>query len=337
MSFDSLLGNEHNKDLLQRALRGGRLPNALILAGPEGIGKRQFALSLAKAINCERLKDDCCDQCGSCVRIDRSESIDVKVIGPEKTASIKIEAIRELAADAYSSPMEGRKRIFIIDPADKMTEQSMNGLLKTLEEPADTSLIILITAKPDALLSTIRSRSQIIRFAPLSVDEVEQYLKANYKRPAEDTRLLARISGGRLGNAISIDLSIYRERRQEMLDVMDMLTRSGNRVKLVKFAETLGRREREDYEAALDLLCSLLRDTVELIADPSTENITNDDIRKQLESYAHVLNILTISRWFDQIEEVRRNLRVNINRPVSTESLFLKLELDSPVNLSARV
>jgi DNA polymerase-3 subunit delta' len=324
MSFKSLLGNEHNKDLLQRALRGGRLPNALILAGPEGIGKRQFALTLAKAINCERLPDDSCDKCGSCYRIDKNECIDVKVIEPDG-AFIKIVQIRELAAEAYARPMEGRKRVFILDPADKMNLQSMNGLLKTLEEPAETSLIILVTAQPDALLSTIRSRSQIIRFAPLSTDQVEQYLKDNFKRPAADTHLLAKISGGRLGNATTIDLSVYRERRQEMLDALEMLTRGRNTVKLIKFAEALGRREREDYENGLDILCSLLRDVTVLIADKSSEQITNEDIRKQLQSYAEVLGVVTISRWFDNIEEVRRNLRVNINRPVSTESLFLKM------------
>jgi DNA polymerase-3 subunit delta' len=328
MSFKSLLGNEHNKDLLQRALKGGRLPNALILAGPEGVGKRRFALTLAKAINCERLKDDSCDQCGSCHRIDKSECIDVKVVEPDG-AFIKIAQIRELAADAYARPMEGRKRVFILDPADKMNLQSMNGLLKTLEEPAETSLIILITAQPDALLSTIRSRSQIIRFAPLSTDQVEQYLKDNFKRPAADTRLLSKISGGRLGNATTIDLSVYRERRQEMLDVLEMLTRSRNTVKLIKFAEALGRREREDYENGLDILCSLLRDVTILIADKASDQIANEDIRKQLQGYADALDVATIGQWFDSIEEVRRNLRVNINRPVSTESLFLSMESKS--------
>jgi len=336
MSFTSLLGNEHNKDLLQRALRGSRLPNALILAGPEGIGKRQFALTLAKAINCERLQDDSCDKCGSCHRIDHNECIDVKIIEPDG-AFIKIAQIRELAAQAYATPMEGRKRIFILDPADKMNEQAMNGLLKTLEEPADTSLIILITAKPDALLSTIRSRSQIIRFAPLSRDEVEQYLKNNFKRPAEDTRLLARVSGGRLGDATTIDLSIYKERRQEMIDVLELLTRSRNRVRLVKFAEAFGRREREDYEHGLDIFCSLLRDVTSLIADKSSDQIANEDIRKQLQSYADALNIKTISQWFDKIEEVRRNLRVNINRPVSTESLFLNMESNSPLSSESKL
>ena len=328
MSFKSLLGNDHNKDLLQRALRGGRLPNALILAGPDGIGKRQFAVTLAKAINCERLKDDSCDTCGSCHRIDKSESIDVKIIEPDG-AFIKIVQIRELTAEAFTTPMEGRKRIFILDPADKMNETSMNGLLKTLEEPADTSLIILITAKPDALLSTIRSRSQIIRFARLSTDQVEQYLKDNFKRPPEDTRLLARISGGSLGRATTIDLSVYRERRQEMIDVIEWLTRDRNRVRLIKFADIFGRREREDYENGLDILCSLLRDITVLMADKSSEQIANEDIRKHLQNYADVLSIKIISQWFDGIEEVRRNLRVNINRPVSTESLFLNMESNS--------
>ncbi|HZS47136.1 MAG TPA: DNA polymerase III subunit delta' [Blastocatellia bacterium] len=335
MSFESIVGNDHNKDLLQRALRNGRLPNAFIFAGPEGIGKQLFALTLAKAINCEKLQDDSCDKCGSCHRIDKSESIDIKIVEPEKgKAFITIDAIRKVAAEAYATPMEARRRVFIIDPADKMNAHAMNGLLKTLEEPADTSLIILITSKPDSQLPTIRSRSQIIRFAPLTVDQVEGYLEAHFKRPPEDTRLLAKISGGRIGLASSIDLSVYREKRDEMVDVVDLLTHGKNRVKLVKLAEALGRREREEYEASLDILSSLLRDVVSLIANETSEQIANEDIRGQLESFAHKLDIQTITIWFERIEEVRRTLRVNINRPVATESLFLNLEAQRTASAS---
>ena len=325
MSFASLLGNENNKSILRRALQSGRLPHALIFAGAEGIGKRQFAITLAKAINCERFIDESCDRCGSCHRIELGASRDVKIIGLEKDrANVRIDQIREMAAEAYARPMEGRKRVFIVDPADKMMEPAMNSMLKTLEEPADTSVIILITSRPDSLLTTIRSRCQILRFAPLSIEEVEQYLTTNYKRPAAETRLLAKITAGRLGAALATDLSVYRERREEILDLLDLLTGPVNYAKLARKAELIAKRERDEFEASLDILCQFLRDIVGLLAGSDGE-LTHEDVKPRLERIASELNISRISDWFSWLEELRRNLKVNISRQLAMEALLIRL------------
>src|SRR6266545_596719 len=195
MSFAKLVGNQRNKEILQRLLKNGRVNSTLIFAGPDGVGKRQFALAFAKAANCQKAPasadaSDGCDECSVCRRINAGGYGDVTVVRPEGQF-IKIAQTREMAEEVYFRPREGRQRFFIIDEADRLREEAANSLLKTLEEPPSTSTIILLTARPAALLSTIRSRAQRLNFAALSVAEMEKFLAENYPRPAPEAALLA--------------------------------------------------------------------------------------------------------------------------------------------------
>src|SRR5438128_1597983 len=151
MSFAKLIGNERNKEILQRLLQRGRLASTLIFAGPEGVGKRQFALTFAKAANCQRLpvsegashRSDSCDECAVCRRIDAGTYGDVTEIKPDG-AFIKIAQTRALAGEVHFRPREGRQRFFLLDGAARLREEAANSLLKTLEEPPPTSPIILL-------------------------------------------------------------------------------------------------------------------------------------------------------------------------------------------------
>ncbi|HEX4945284.1 MAG TPA: AAA family ATPase, partial [Blastocatellia bacterium] len=167
MSFSTLIGNDQNKQILQRLLRREGLGMALIFAGPDGVGKRQFALTFAKAANCQHpspTHDDSCDECPVCTRIQTNSYSDVVTIQPDGTY-IKIAQTRALTDDVQVRPREGKHRFFLIDEADRLREEAANSLLKTLEEPPPTSTIILLTSRPDALLPTIRSRAQRLNFA----------------------------------------------------------------------------------------------------------------------------------------------------------------------------
>src|SRR5262245_59568452 len=251
MSFAKLIGNERNKDVLQRLLRRGHLNSTLLFAGPEGVGKRQFALTFAKAINCQGAPGkgsvDSCDECPVCLRIDAGAYSDVTVIRPEGQF-IRIAQTRELTEEVYSRPLEGRQRFFIIDEADRLRDEAANSLLKTLEEPPPTSTIILLTARPNTLLLTIRSRAQRLNFTALSVTEMEKYLAANFPRPAHDTALLARVTEGRIGQATAFDLSVYRQERRTLMELLELLAEGKNRHRLLKAAEYLGKKEPEDFE-----------------------------------------------------------------------------------------
>ncbi len=332
MSFARLIGNQHSREILQRLLQRAQFGATLIFAGPEGVGKRQFALTLAKAANCQQAQPatdseyplDSCDECPSCKRIEAGSSGDVVEVKPDG-ASIKIAQTRQLAGEVQYRPREGRQRFFLIDEAEKLREEAANSLLKTLEEPPPTSTIILITSRPDALLITIRSRAQRINFAPLAVAEMEQYLTANYKRPAPDTALLARVTGGRIGQATAIDLSEYRRERRELIELIELLVDGRDRFRLLKAAEHYGKQEREDFERKLEMLTSLLRDLFLLVAGDSREAIINLDILDRLAPLAQKVGLKRLMAWVGKFDELRASLKININRQVATEAVLLEL------------
>lgn len=330
MSFATLIGNQHQKTILQRLLRGGQIATTFIFAGPDGVGKRRFALTMAKAANCltgtpaEGFADECCDFCQVCRRIDEGTYGDVTTIEPDGQF-IKIAQTRELAVEVFYRPREGRHRFFIIDSAERLREEAANSLLKTLEEPPPTSTIIMITSRPDSLLTTIRSRSQKLNFSPLTTGEMEAYLKANFPRPAPDTALLARISEGRIGQATAFDLSVYRQQRRTLIELLEILTDGNNRYRLLKAAEFLGKKERDEFESELDLLSSLLRDLFILSTGKPVDRIVNIDVAESLRNLAAKVGTDRLILWAEKTDRLRAGLRINLNRQLALESLLLDL------------
>src|SRR5437868_9438883 len=199
---------------------------------------------MAKALNCRnRIGVEGCDECSSCKRIsgstfppfgepadDRermiwSEHADIAMVRPYKQI-IRVKPMRELEREANFRPFEGTARIFIVEDAEYMNDQAANALLKTLEEPPPTSHLILTTTNPTALLATIRSRCQVIRFAPIASEAIERFLIEKENTSAADAVLLARTSRGSIGRALNVDIDDYRARRQSMLTILNALTLS---------------------------------------------------------------------------------------------------------------
>jgi DNA polymerase III delta' subunit len=167
MPLAAQTGHARIAALLQQAVARKSVPQSLILAGPEGTGKRAMAIALAQAVNCPNPKNgDACGDCHTCARIARGDHYDVVVVEPEDgTATIKIEQLREQVLNAVGyRPFEANKRVFIIDPADAMTDNGQDALLKTLEEPPTSAILMLITSYPDSLARTIQSRCRRLRF-----------------------------------------------------------------------------------------------------------------------------------------------------------------------------
>ena len=342
--FSTLIGNDEVKESLRRLLVSGRVPGSLLFTGAEGIGKKLFALELAKAMNCRnRVGVEACDECSSCRRISRStfppfgkddddqhrmiwsEHADVAMARPYKNI-IRVKVMRELEREANFRPFEGAARVFIVEDAEYMNESASNALLKTLEEPPPTSHLILTTSNPTALLATIRSRCQTIRFAPIPHEEIETFLIEEKKLPAADAELLSRTSGGSLGRALDTDIDSYRERRDSMLDVLMALTVTGDRAELLRAAEALAApKDRDEYERRLDALEGLIRDAWALQLGRPDETIVNGDLLKALKPVAAELTSEQAGSWLTLIEELRAALEVNINRKVASDALLLTM------------
>src|SRR5712691_2303626 len=185
MPFRDVIGHRRIVALLARSIARDSLPPSLIFTGPAGVGKRLVATSLAHALNClnpspqplvpspQPPEVDSCGTCAACIRIARGVHPDVLVLEPGDTGSIKIEQVREVVDRAAYRPFEGSRRVVIIDEADALVPAAQNALLKTLEEPPSLSAFILVTARPDVLLPTVRSRCIRLWFTEGARDDID--------------------------------------------------------------------------------------------------------------------------------------------------------------------
>jgi DNA polymerase III subunit delta' len=340
--FDKLVGNERAKETLRRMLKQGRVPGALLFAGEEGLGKRLFALELARALNCRARRGvEACGECPSCKRVGRfepppadkeeykkvfwSEHRDVGRVLPFNRNTY-VEAVRDLERECNFRPVEGAARVFLVEDAESLNDASSNALLKTLEEAAPTTHLVLITSRPAALLPTIRSRCQAVRFAPLAVEELESYLIKTRKRAGDEARLAAHLAAGRPGVALGLNLDTYRARREAMLGVVEALVSNGDRVRLLRAAEELGdAKNKDEYEPRLDTLELLIHDLWLLALRGADAPLVNYDLRDRLARLADGLPPARASRWLSRIEELRTRLDVNVNRRAATDALFLSM------------
>ena len=337
-----LIGNRDVKEMLLRLLRTGRVPNALLFAGPEGVGKKQFALGLARSLVCTRPDDgEGCGHCAACKRVGEfaipkfergqdsdyvffSQHPDVGLVVPYNR-NLRIGAIRALEREANFRPYEAGARVFIVEDADKMNEHASNALLKTLEEPPPTSHIILIAARADSLLPTIRSRCQTIRFAPAPFDDIEEHLIATERFSADDAALAARVSGGSIGRALEIVPASFRTQRSLMLAVLRSAL-AGNRRELLAGSEEMAdAKNKDEYEENLGILQGLIHDVWLLRNGADESGILNSDIKSELSQLAETASAPALALWLGEIETVQENFIVNINRRIATDSLFVKM------------
>jgi DNA polymerase III subunit delta' len=309
--------------MLRRAVREGRIAQGMILAGPDGVGKRRFALALAQALNCEQpLDGDACGQCLQCRKIEAGEHPDVTVVSPDGQF-IKTAQMREMSRETSFRPYEGRRQVKVIDDADRLHPQAANSILKTLEEPPETSVIVLVTSKPYALLETIRSRCQMVSFAPLTYEELESHLRG-MKRNTEESRLLARIAEGSIGRALSLDVDEFLEARRVMLGLLDVIVVGRDPTRLINAADYLGKKlDRDTFIRHIDVLLMLFEDLFRLKLGEGTPALINADVGDRLERLASRIGVQRVMAWASQLEEIKQRLPRNINRQLAMEAMLL--------------
>ncbi len=341
--FSRLTGNENVKLTLRRLIEKSRVPNSLLLTGDEGIGKRQFALELARSFIClDPVDGEACDICAVCRRAGQftlpkpddkdghkrivfSDHPDVGMVIPYNR-NILIDAIRHLESESNYRPYEAASRFFIIDDADKMNGPASNALLKTLEEPPATSYIFLISSRPDSLLPTIRSRCQTLRFAPVSLGEIEKYLIESRAFSHDEARLAARLSRGSIRTAASLNVSELRTRREKMMFVVSNAIEDGGVAALLKIAEDMNdAKDKTAFEANLDVLQSIIHDLWAMTVSGDPTRSINEDFAEQLLLLAANAHSGELQGWMDAIDELRANLRINVNRKIAADALFVSM------------
>jgi DNA polymerase III subunit delta' len=342
MAFRDILGHGRTIDFLRRTIAEGRSGASLVFHGPVGVGRRLTALSLAQALNCDVEPGEGCGRCSACSRISRVETgkleegdhkgdarettghPDVRIVVPGKE-EIRIDEIRSVRQQAQRRPFEGKRSVFIIDPAERMTTEAANALLKTLEEPPPSACLILIASDPDALLPTVRSRCRLIPFHPVPVAEVARHLEAAASMSPDDAALVARLSGGRPGRALSFDLEAYRSGREAVLEILARLIERRPRAHVLKDAEVLGSRDDDAFIAAsLETLETVLRDAMILHAGGDPGRIVNRDVEADLRKVADRIGD-RLPDALRRLGEARRDLAWNVNKQLLLEVLLLDL------------
>jgi DNA polymerase-3 subunit delta' len=330
MPLRQIIGHQGVVDLLLQAVARKRVPQSLVFAGPDGIGKRTTAVALAQAINCPAPREgDACGACPVCTRIGKGTFQDVVLLQKGDEASIRITPLRERVLDVVGyRPFEGARRLFIIEPADDLTVQAQDALLKTLEEPPSTSILILVTAYPDTLLPTIQSRCRRVRFGALDEDEVVRILVERLGHSREDAATRASASGGSVARALAADVRTFAADRDAALGML-AAARSGSvadRLKAgEKFAKIEGkRRAREASVTRLAILASLLRDLATIGAGRPVP-LANADLRDNLQAFAPVFDMARLTEAFAAVDHAGTAVERNASAKIVADWLAVRL------------
>jgi DNA polymerase-3 subunit delta' len=327
-----VIGQERAVSLLERSLATGSLAHAYLFVGPEHAGKMRLALDLAKALNCEAAERPC-QECPTCRKIEAGNHADVQVIRLLQTEeesekkSILVQQIEDLQHQASLPPFEGRHKIFIIDGAERLSIGAANRLLKTLEEPVPGVTFVLLTTNDRRLPETVVSRCQRLEVTPLPVPVEAAALQEKWGVPAERARLLAGLSHGRLGWAVTAgaDESLLRQ-RNEQLDRLVEVIRGDYETRFACVSRMAAgfTQKRSAVHAALDLWLDYWRDLM-LAKLGCADAITNIDRRDELAALAGRYRLEQIREFIASIRAASEQLRQNVNPRLALEVLMLDL------------
>lgn len=291
--FENILGNEKNKQILEKSVRLHKSSHSYIFWGTEGIGKKIIAQKFAKMLLCMESKEGkYCEKCKSCIEFNSNNNPDFLVIEPNE-GKVKIEQIREMQKKIAEKPIISEKKVYIINDADTMTTEAQNCLLKTLEEPPEYATIILICSNENNLLSTIKSRCTRMYFEPIPNEEIKRYVEKQYDENI--SKNIIELSQGSIGKVIKL------------------------------------KENQELYENLEEILIGLKnKDLIDIIQMSEGIYKTKDEINSILE-YINVLLIelskrdMKYIKCISIIEETKKRLKANSNYDMCIDNMLFNI------------
>ncbi|MFO7888687.1 MAG: DNA polymerase III subunit delta' [Eubacteriales bacterium] len=324
MQFDSVVGQDRVKDYLTNSIKKDNLTHGYIFEGPKNIGKLEVAKVFAQLILCQNSDEKPCEICSSCKKVNADSHPDIHILKLDEN-SIKRKDIDELQTSIYMKPYESKKKIYIIDDSHKMTLQAANTFLKTLEEPPEDTIIIMIAVNRDLLLDTIVSRCQIINFDMLGHKEVEKILIEEYKIEKEKAQLLAGYSKGNVYKALKIfkgedKTLIYRD---EIVDIVDKIFENGKSV--VFDYEKYFKDRKDNIDEIFDILIVWFRDIL-FEKENISDMIVNSDKIEILKKHSRGKNSIRLAEIYDVIQKTYDDFNKNVNYNLIIDNMLLKIQ-----------
>jgi DNA polymerase-3 subunit delta' len=344
LSFENFHGNTKVAQTLFAMTRQERIPQTILLDGPQGVGKATLARHIAGALigGVEKIEqDDLSLEANAEVIAEREKwpadkrnedpllfatHPDFLTFPPDgPLRQISIEQMRLLKERAQFKPLHGSRRVFLIDHIDRANEQAANSLLKILEEPPPHLILLLAAENPYDLLATIRSRAVSFHLAPLSNAEMKTFAAS---RDLADVDRRIALAAGSPGLAVSMDLEVYDERRTAMLKLLEVAAGSAPFAEWAKYAEAMAPRKLEKLDMLLNILYVLLEDMLLLAHDASEASgveIRNADIRRDLEALAGRVSFRWIRTAVQRADELSALVRRNIQKSIALDALVVEL------------
>ncbi len=342
MRLGAVRGHAAIRRLLARAVARDRLPPSLVLSGPDGVGKRQVAVGLAELLNCEAVSEaggdagvpESCGTCRTCRRIARGVHADVIGVAPGDTGTIKVDSVRGVVEQAAFRPFEGRRRVVIVDDADRLVAEAQNALLKTLEEPPPASVFLLVTHRPHLLLPTVRSRCPEIRFGGLATDEVVDILVGECGVAAATATASAAAADGSVARAIETGSDEYLQARESAAAALRALAGAPPAKRRLQTGKDLmgARRprsgaapEREALTRRLRALGTLFRDLQVVSVCGDRAWLANADLADELEALSRSYDVNRAGRGFEHVDRAVGALARNASPRVVVDWLTLQI------------
>ena len=325
-SFSEIVGHEQIKEHMQAVIRDKKPFHAYLFQGEEGVGKEALARTFAAGLQCRsESADKPCKECVSCRQMESGNQPDVIWVTREK-ASLGVDEIREQLCNTMDiKPFSSPYKIYLVPEAEKMTEAAQNALLKTIEEPPEYGIVILMTSNISALLPTIQSRCLTMEFRPLSTAVVESYVKEHCQVPDYQARASAAFAQGNLGKAMRYaksedfierkDHIISLLRHMEQMDLSEMLA----------VIKDLGTRKDEvrDY---IDLMVLWYRDVLLFKATKDINQLLFQDEASYISREASHRSYEKIEEILQAFEKAKVRLRANVNFDITMELMLLTLK-----------